>query len=148
MTCSVACFPNSSLSKAVRAGNSWQKKSLLAQQLEECLWSLWSSSPRPWDLCFYTKIPKPTYAIKVSSERMCGKLLLETTLLFINHKNESQSFQKKIWNDTWCGEKVIYLQSRSRDTDVKKKCMIPRREREGRMNWEIGTDMYIRLHIR
>ena len=41
----------------------------------------------------------------------------------------------------------MYLQNRNRVTDVENKLMVTRGERGGRINWEIGTDIYTLQYI-
>ena len=52
-----------------------------------------------------------------------------------------------MWNlEKWC--RLTYLQSRNRDTDVENKLMDTKVGRGGRMNWEIGIDIYALLCIK
>ena len=44
--------------------------------------------------------------------------------------------------------RLIYLQSRNRDTDVENKRMDTKGGREGGMNWEIGINIYSLLCIK
>ena len=39
--------------------------------------------------------------------------------------------------------KRTYLQNRNKVTDIENKLMVTRGEKEGRINWEIGIDIYI-----
>ena len=46
-------------------------------------------------------------------------------------------------------KKYSYLQRRTRDTDIKNKCMDTKGGKEGsRMNWETGTDTYTVFTLR
>ena len=52
-----------------------------------------------------------------------------------------------MWNlEKWY--KWTYLQNRNRVTDVKNKLMVTKGERGGRINWEIGIDVYTLLYIK
>ena len=46
------------------------------------------------------------------------------------------------------GYKGTYLQNRNRDTDVENKFTVTKGESKGEINWEAGTDVYIRPYIK
>ena len=63
--------------------------------------------------------------------------------LLQHHSSKASILQHSAFFTKWC--RWSYLQSRNKDTDIENNCMDTRGEREGGMNWEIGTDIYMLL---
>ena len=60
---------------------------------------------------------------------------------------EEAQFIKK-WLQLSSNATDEHLQSRTRDTDVEKQCMDPKRGRGGGMDWKLGSDTQTFLHIK
>ena len=98
--------------------------------------------PRYWSFSFRINPSKKHPGLISFRMDWLDLLAVQGTLksLLQHHSSKASILQHSAFFTKWC--RWSYLQSRNKDIDIENKRMDTRGEREGGMNWEIGTDIY------